>query len=179
VISDAPLDADTVADLGFSYSQQFKYRWTDKFLSTGLFDITPGETSVFSIGGQEYAVLVPQQGEGVRGVIIADPCFTNEFVWCSFGEKLDTFNRTIALLNAINGHSDVHFWSVLGVSQAVSHPMHPSTPPHHTSLHTHTTHPSTHHTSLHTTYIYIISRVRSLLRSHASEHDMFSVLLVD
>ena len=114
MISDAPLDAQTVSDLGFSYSEQFQYRWTDKYLSTGVFDVAPGEAKVFTVGGVEYAVNIPPQGEGVRGVIIADPCFTNEFVWCSFGEKLDIFNRTIALLNAINGHQDVHFWSVLG-----------------------------------------------------------------
>jgi hypothetical protein len=114
VISDAPLEPETVTQLGFTYSQPFKYRWTGKYLSTGMFDVTPGTPSVFSIGGEDYSVLLPVQGEGVRGVIIADPCFTNEFVWCSFGEKLDTFNRTIALLNAINGHTDVHFWSVLG-----------------------------------------------------------------
>lgn len=114
IISDAPLDAATISDLRFTYSEQFKYRWTDKYLSTGMFDVTPGEETIFTIGGEDYSILLPVQGDGVRGVIIADPCFTNEFVWCSFGEKLDTFNRTTALLNAINSHTDVHFWSVLG-----------------------------------------------------------------
>lgn len=98
----------------FTYSQPFRYRWTDKFLTSGIMTIVPGEKNVLNIAGEDFEIFIPKEGEGIRGVLIADPCFSSEFVWCTYGEKLDIFNRSTALLNAINAHNDNNFWMVLG-----------------------------------------------------------------
>jgi hypothetical protein len=111
VISSGPLSG--YSDI-FSYSQQFQYKWTDKFLSTSVFAVVPGEISTFSIAGIDYNILIPRKNDGVRGVVIADPCFTNEFVWCTYGDKLNMFNRSTEILNAINFHDDSNFWMILG-----------------------------------------------------------------
>lgn len=98
----------------FSYSSQFKYRWTNNFLSTGILSVTPGEKTKFTIGTEDFEVFVPARSEGTRGVLIADPCFTSEFIVCLYGNEFKMFNHTIELLNAINAHDDSHFFMILG-----------------------------------------------------------------
>ena len=51
---------------------------------------------------------------GVRGVVLGDPCFQSDWVDCVYGRRLDIFNRTIELLNAMNAHNDVHYLQLLG-----------------------------------------------------------------
>lgn len=109
VISDGPVSSDI-----FSYSEPFKYRWTDNVLNTGILTVTPGEVTTIVIEGQSYEILIPREDSPVRGVVMADPCFSNEFVWCSYGDDFDTFNRSTMLLNAINSHDDTDFWMILG-----------------------------------------------------------------
>lgn len=102
----------------FAYEEQFKYRWTDNFLHTAVVDVTPGQQNEFTItAGAEpvtLSVYVPGPEEGVRGVIIADPCFQSQWIICLHQNEFDTFNRMTSLLNAINAHSDVHYWMILG-----------------------------------------------------------------
>jgi hypothetical protein len=109
VISNRTVDSSL-----FSYKSQFKYRWTDKFLSTGLVSVTPGEKTNFKIAGQEVNILVPKQGAGTRGVILADPCFTSQWIVCVYSKSFDMFNRSLELLNAINAYDDVSYWQILG-----------------------------------------------------------------
>ncbi len=94
------------------YSEPFKYRWTDKVLNTGVMEISPdSSSSSFNVNGEEIKFDIPQEGEGVVGTIIADPCFNNEFLnWCAYGDEFQTLERTPALLNAINSHKDTHYW---------------------------------------------------------------------
>jgi hypothetical protein len=66
----------SVASSLFSYSQPFKYRWTQNYLNTGIVSVKPGQSNVFKIGTEEIKIFVPAEGDGARGVIIADPCFT-------------------------------------------------------------------------------------------------------
>jgi hypothetical protein len=47
-------------------------------------------------------------------VILGDPCFQSDWVDCVYGRRLDIFNRTIELLNAMNAHDDVHYLQLLG-----------------------------------------------------------------
>lgn len=47
-------------------------------------------------------------------MIFGDPCFQSEWVVCVFQNQFQIFNRTVELLNAINGHDDVSFWQILG-----------------------------------------------------------------
>ena len=98
----------------FTYSSQFKYRWTSNYLNTGVISITPGEKNVLSINGQNVELFIPKQNDGIRGVIIADPCFQSQWITCLYKDKFNTFNHTIELLNAINSWDDTHFWQILG-----------------------------------------------------------------
>mmetsp|Transcript_49155 Transcript_49155/g.105292 ORF Transcript_49155/g.105292 Transcript_49155/m.105292 type:complete len:485 (+) Transcript_49155:62-1516(+) len=102
----------------FDYSSQFKYRWTDNYLHTGLKEVTPGKVNTFTIGKQTVSVKIPEAGAGAAGVMIADPCFKSTTysspVGCSYGGKFQTDVRTPALLNAFVGSEDIDFWSILG-----------------------------------------------------------------
>lgn len=98
----------------FSYSYRFKYRWTQYYLNTGVVTVIPGEKNTFRILNDTITVMIPKENEPVRGVIVADPCFSSQFVWCTYGEKMHTFNRSVELLNAINAHNDSDFWMILG-----------------------------------------------------------------
>lgn len=109
VVSDKKLQ-----DPVFDYTEQFKYRWTQFYLNTGLIEVSPGETSTLTVAGQDISVYVPKDNEGTRGVIFADPCFTSHWVHCKYGAIFDVFNRSTLMLNAINAHSDVQYWMVVG-----------------------------------------------------------------
>lgn len=97
----------------FTYSKQFQYRWTSKYLNTGEVAVEAGLNSI-DVDGEKYDIFVPEQGTPVRGVMIADPCFQSEFIVCFYQKKFNMFNHTIELLNAINSHDDTHFWMILG-----------------------------------------------------------------
>jgi hypothetical protein len=105
---------ETISNSLFDYSQKFKYRWTDKYLSTGIVSVTPGKATKLTIAGKEYTVTLPKENEGVRGIIIADPCFQSEWIHCLYQDKFKTKSRHIEFLNAAFGHSDVHYWQILG-----------------------------------------------------------------
>lgn len=99
----------------FDYSAQFKYKWTQNYLNTGIVTITPGEKTTISVTPTtDIEVFIPKEGAGVRGVILADPCFQSEWIVCVFQDKFQMYDRTIALLNAINAHDDNSFWQILG-----------------------------------------------------------------
>jgi len=104
----------TVESEYFTYSAQFKYRWTSNYLSTGIVSVTPGKKTVLSVGGVDVEVLLPLQTDGIRGVIIADPCFQSEWIVCVYQKTFNTFSRSTELLNAINSFDDVSFWNILG-----------------------------------------------------------------
>lgn len=109
VISNATISSDL-----FSYSQPFQYRWTQNVLNTGLVTIQPGQKTPITIGSQTFEIFIPKEGDGIRGILLGDPCFTSEFITCLYGKEFDMFNHTIELLNAANSHDDSHFWMILG-----------------------------------------------------------------
>lgn len=104
----------TVDSSLFTYKHQFKYRWTDKYLSTGLVTVKPGEKTNFKIAGKEVNILIPKQGTGTRGVILADPCFSSQWIMCVYSKTFDMFSHSLELLNAINAFDDVSYWQILG-----------------------------------------------------------------
>lgn len=109
IISNATIESEY-----FTYSEPFKYRWTQYYLNTGIVSVVPGEKTKFTIAGEDIEVLVPVQGEGTRGVIIADPCFTSEYIICVYAKKFEMFDHLTTLLNAVNAHDDVSYWNILG-----------------------------------------------------------------
>eukprot|EP00471_Norrisiella_sphaerica_P007917 CAMPEP_0184493994 /NCGR_PEP_ID=MMETSP0113_2-20130426/27520_1 /TAXON_ID=91329 /ORGANISM="Norrisiella sphaerica, Strain BC52" /LENGTH=519 /DNA_ID=CAMNT_0026879523 /DNA_START=53 /DNA_END=1609 /DNA_ORIENTATION=- len=102
----------------FTYSEPFRYRWTDKRLSSGLLKVVPGEVTKVSVEGQDIEIFLPAEGAGVRGVIIADPCFAGNWIPCEFGSKLQTFHRISGFLNTLSeipvDKGGIHFWMILG-----------------------------------------------------------------
>ena len=98
----------------FTYNSQFRYRWTGNYISTGIVTATPGKKTTFNIAGTNIEVYLPLENAGVRGVIVADPCFQSDWVNCAYQNTFQTFNHTTELLNAINEFDDVSFWNILG-----------------------------------------------------------------
>jgi hypothetical protein len=139
VISNATIPSDL-----FSYSEPFQYRWTQNVLNTGIVTVQPGQKTPITIGSQTFEIYIPLEGEGVRGILLGDPCFTSEFITCLYAKEFDMFNHTIELLNAANSHDDTNFWMILGdnfydqsgyvdplalstlISLSLSHPLLPS-----------------------------------------------------
>jgi hypothetical protein len=104
----------TIESEYFSYTKQFQYRWTQFYLNTGIMNVVPGEVTTFKIANEVIDIYTPKQGDGVRGVIIADPCFTSEYIVCVYSKQFSMFEHLSGLLNAINAHDDVHYWNILG-----------------------------------------------------------------
>ena len=104
----------TITSSYFNYNSQFKYRWTDKYLSSGIVTVTPGQKTTLNIAGNNVDIFIPKDGEGVRGVIVADPCFQSEWIVCIYQTKFNTFQRSTEFLNAVFAHDDAHYWQILG-----------------------------------------------------------------
>jgi hypothetical protein len=104
----------SIASSYFTYSQPFKYRWTNKFLNTGIVDVVPGQPNHFYVGGKDVTINIPAENAGIRGVMIADPCFTNEWIVCVYKDKYDTFHRVTELLNAMVATNEISYWQILG-----------------------------------------------------------------
>ncbi len=99
----------------FTYRKRFQYRWTDKILNTGIVTLNPGQTTTFTIAGHDYNIFLPNENDGIRGLIFADPCFNTDWVNCFYKQDFHTFNHSIELVNAIfSHHQQVHYWQILG-----------------------------------------------------------------
>ena len=55
----------TISSPMATYNSQFKYRWTDKYLATGVVSIVPGEkTKIQLTADKSINVLIPKEGKG-------------------------------------------------------------------------------------------------------------------
>jgi hypothetical protein len=98
----------------FEYNAPFKYVWTNKTLHTTVRPVTPGKASIWKAGTElTLNVTLPPQGKGVRGFLVADPCFSGEYVFCRYGETYEIFERLPKMLNA-GLETDNDFWTLLG-----------------------------------------------------------------
>jgi len=79
-----------------------------------LVDVNPGVVNTFKIGEVNISIKIPRENQGTKGIMIADPCFSSEFVHCEYKDTFDTFNRLTSLLNAAAKHDDLDFWGILG-----------------------------------------------------------------
>lgn len=58
------------SDPEYPYSSQFKHRWTDKYLSTGIYSTIPGEvTSISVLPDLSIDVNIPLENSPVRGFV--------------------------------------------------------------------------------------------------------------
>lgn len=80
-----------------------------------------GNSAEFTVNGTTFTVRLPAEGAGSVGIAVADPCFSSRNIPCFYGDKLQTFARLSALLNAaaspkasLGGASGLDYWMVLG-----------------------------------------------------------------
>jgi hypothetical protein len=66
------------------------------------------------VGGVKFDVNLPEKGSGVRGVLIADPCYSAKYAGCDWGQIWGTFNHTAEMFNALAARKDVDFFAILG-----------------------------------------------------------------
>ena len=99
----------------FDYNEVFRYKWTKNKLHTKLIRVTPGNDT-YAIGNVSVPITLPAQGDGVSGVIFADPCVKGASITadvaCTYASKFKTLTRTPALLNVLAPATD--FWGILG-----------------------------------------------------------------
>ena len=110
VISNSTIDDSN--DI-FQYQQQFKYRWTDNFLNSGVIDVEEGQNTI-TILGQQININLPVKGDGVRGIILSDPCFQSNWITCKYKDTFKMFSSLTGVLNAAFEHEDLSFYQILG-----------------------------------------------------------------
>lgn len=99
----------------FTYNKPFNYVWDQKWLHTTVVPISNETNSTtFSIG-DDYNVTIslPKKNKGVRGFLVADPCFNGDYVGCREGAKYQVFDRLTQLLN-VGLTKDVDTWVIIG-----------------------------------------------------------------
>mmetsp|Transcript_64170 Transcript_64170/g.150440 ORF Transcript_64170/g.150440 Transcript_64170/m.150440 type:complete len:453 (+) Transcript_64170:49-1407(+) len=100
-------------DFNFTYREQFRYRWTEHFLHSALIDVKPG-ANLLQIGGQDVEVRLPAEDAGIRAVFWSDPCFSSKWIGCAYAEVFNTFENSIAMLNAVFSDPSMDMFSILG-----------------------------------------------------------------
>lgn len=103
----------------FDYSAPFVHRWKQFGLSSSIVRVPPGVREFsYPLGSVNATLWLPAQGDGVAGVLIADPCARfaslTTLVGCTYAHKFRTATRTAPMLNAFLRHHDTDFWGVLG-----------------------------------------------------------------
>jgi hypothetical protein len=105
------LESDTTAEASY-------LNYGRNYLESTVVSLVPGSNhlSVMSAEGtpiQSFDVNMPEQGSGIRGLILSDPCFSGRWVDCKYG-SWDALNRTVLLLNALAESGDIDFFAILG-----------------------------------------------------------------
>ena len=91
----------------FKYAAPFQHRWTNFTLRSAVIDSVPSGASQVVTPLGNFTLRMPEQGSGIRGLIMGDPCFINgSFHPCTCG------TRIARLLNAVAPSSD--FRALLG-----------------------------------------------------------------
>lgn len=98
----------------FDYSQQFRHKWTGKYLHTAMKNVTPGFATEFNLGDTAVSVKIPKKGAGVVGVLIADPCVGGSLIGCKYKNEFQLPDRIPGLINTFAGGADTDFWGILG-----------------------------------------------------------------
>ena len=84
----------------FDYSEPFRHRWPQYYLHSSLYTV-PEKTALLSLPSLNATIPLPPMGNGVVGVLIADPCVRFSSITsvtaCKYAEKFKTSERTPAL----------------------------------------------------------------------------------
>jgi len=118
IVSDSIVSPAGSGSNFFDYSAQFKYKWTQYYIHSAVKSVIPGQLNNFVLGNRNVSITIPPAGDGVAGVIIADPCFQDTsitaLVGCIYAKEFKLATRSPALLNAFVGSFDVDYWGILG-----------------------------------------------------------------
>ena len=89
-------DASTVKpDDFFAYAAPFQHRWTNFTLRTTVLNDLPSGSSPVATPLGSFTMRLPEQGGGIRGLIMGDPCFINgSFHPCTSGMRRRVASRT-------------------------------------------------------------------------------------
>ena len=104
----------------FSYNANYKYFTLQKVVHTGLFPVNPGQVSNIVLGDNLVTLpinLPKQHSSPVRGLLLADPCWSSTYMNCPFGQMWSVLPRLTQLLNTLANKKEqdaLHFWTVLG-----------------------------------------------------------------
>jgi hypothetical protein len=92
----------------FTYNEQFKHRWTDKWLHSVLVtNLTAAEHSFPVSNASSVTISLPAEGAGVKGIIFGDPCTEPGFVGCiHFNDTTNMSTRLTRLVNALSVDTD-------------------------------------------------------------------------
>jgi hypothetical protein len=108
-------DRDAEFESFFDYNGQFEYRWTNFRAHSKLISVQPGTTTEVNVpNSAAFNVTLPRPGEGVRGIMTADVCFSSDIATCDTGTHDQILARMPALLNSIISHSQISYWSMIG-----------------------------------------------------------------
>jgi hypothetical protein len=100
----------------FTYQSQFKYRWRNKYLHSAVVSVAAGANK-FQLDSQTSIVVnLPAEEDGVRGIMIADPCISDSWVTCVYGSLYDLLRSSTTLLNTFLKSDDFSFYGILGGS---------------------------------------------------------------
>lgn len=97
----------------WTYSAQFRNKWTDLHLSSAVVSVDPGVAQDLNLDGYSVQVRVPAQGEGTVGMLIADPCL-HQSQWCPFADVFDIQNTLQTVLNSLAEHGELDYWMNVG-----------------------------------------------------------------
>ena len=107
---------------GFDYNAKFGHAWKQLALSSKLVQLRTGQSVDVPfrwMHGDAYASIhLPKQGDGVTGLMIADPCVYVGLGavpgMCTAGNRFKTADRIPEFTNAVMAAGNVSYWATLG-----------------------------------------------------------------
>lgn len=99
--------------LQWSYEAQFRHRWTQFHLSSGLMQVTPGIAQSLAVDEFNVQVKIPQQGSGTIGLLVGDPCIRADS-WCIYADTFKTKENLQAIINSLALHDELDYWMNVG-----------------------------------------------------------------
>lgn len=92
--------------LTWSYSAQFRYRWSQYYLHSAVVTIAPGEDNKLILGGHEVSVKLPVEGTGSIGLLVGDPCIRYDPRYCKYTKEFQVKRTLQTVLNAMSKHGE-------------------------------------------------------------------------
>lgn len=102
----------------FDHCSRFQHRWTDFHLSSSVVavDAEDAQPVVFNhtSGLVSVQVRLPEQGSGVQGIVIGDPCVSSRYLPRLCKAEWDVQTRLTQLLDTLTSGNKLDFVIILG-----------------------------------------------------------------